>query len=153
MSYSAQIYGQSANKHVNRISKLQDKAIRIINFANFKTSRSNLYKQSKILKFFDQVKLLNFLFVHDCLNYNVPLALNNNFKLQGNRHSYMTKASLQNQVSLPKSNTQTYGIKSIMYQSCHIWNSMMDKHANKNLLIKSRNFCKRFIVLNMINDY
>ena len=33
LTYSCQVWGQIQNKHINRILKLQDKAIRVINFA------------------------------------------------------------------------------------------------------------------------
>ena len=35
LTYASQIWGQIENKQVNRVIKLQDRAIRIINFANF----------------------------------------------------------------------------------------------------------------------
>ena len=45
------------NKHINRILKLQDKAIRVINFAQYNESRSPLHKNSKVLKFNDNIAL------------------------------------------------------------------------------------------------
>ena len=63
MTYGSQIWGQFANKHVKRIQKLQNKAIRIINFANFKDSSAPLYQKSKILKLEDQISMENFYFV------------------------------------------------------------------------------------------
>ena len=45
MSYASQIWGQITNKHVNRILRLQDSAIRIINFATYNESRGQLYKK------------------------------------------------------------------------------------------------------------
>ena len=80
LTYGTEIWGQYSNKFVKLIVKLRDKAIRIINFAHYNSSRGILYKQSEILKFKDHVNLKNFLFVHDCLKRNAPVALNNKFE-------------------------------------------------------------------------
>ena len=58
LTYSCQVWGQIQNKHINRVLKLQDKAIRVINFAQHNESRSPLYKNSKVLKFNDNLALL-----------------------------------------------------------------------------------------------
>ena len=63
LNYGAQIWGQYHNCHIKRVTKLQDKAIRIINFAHFRESTSKLYKKSKILKFKDSITLNNYLYV------------------------------------------------------------------------------------------
>ena len=46
MMYGSQVWGQIQNRYVNRITKLQDRATSVINFA-----RNQLYKKSRILKF------------------------------------------------------------------------------------------------------
>ena len=43
MNYGAQIWGQHMNQHVLRVIKLQNKAIRIMNFAQFQEPCSKLY--------------------------------------------------------------------------------------------------------------
>ena len=63
MLYGAQIWGQIINKHENWIIKLQDSAIRIINFAKSHDSRGQLYKNMKILKFSDNIYISIF-FLH-----------------------------------------------------------------------------------------
>ena len=153
LTYGAEIWGQNSNKFVKRIIKLQDKAIRIINFAHYNSSRGILYKQSKVLKFKDYVNLKNFLFVHDCLKGNAPTALTNKFELRSNVHLYSTRVSLQHQVSLPKARTQISGIKSISYQSSHIWNQLISRHTEKDLLFRSKDFCKCFIKQELLNSY
>ena len=94
MTYSVQIWGQIESINVNRISKLQDKAIRIINFANFWNSRNPLYFKSKILKLSDRIKLQNFLYVYDSLKGNLPSVLNNNYRYIHNIHDYNTRINL-----------------------------------------------------------
>ena len=57
LNYGAQIWGQHNNKHIRRITKLQDKAIRIINFAHYREPTTKLYKNSNILKFKDNINI------------------------------------------------------------------------------------------------
>ena len=77
MLYGAQVWGQIINKHVNRIIKLQDSAIRIINFAKSHDSRGQLYKNMKILKFSDNIYVSNFLFAHDNFKGCLPSIFGN----------------------------------------------------------------------------
>ena len=122
LTYDCQIWGQIQNKHINRIIKLQDKAVRVINYAHFYESRNPLYVKSKILKFNDNIKLLNFLYVHDSIKGNLPTVLLDSFKPVHNIHNYNTRGAFQNLISLPKINTQVCGLKSVKYQSSKIWN-------------------------------
>ena len=60
LTYGSQIWGQSTNKHICRIQRIQNKAIRIINFADYRDPVSPLYNKSNILKFSDHIKLKTF---------------------------------------------------------------------------------------------
>ena len=66
MMYGSQVWGQIQNKYVNPIIKLQDRAIRVINFVSYFASRNQLYKKSRMLKLSDNIQLSNFLLVHTC---------------------------------------------------------------------------------------
>ena len=59
LSYSTQIWGQLSDNQLNRIQTLQNKGIRIINFAEYKASASPLFRKSKILKVSDIVNVQN----------------------------------------------------------------------------------------------
>ena len=76
LTYGGQIWGQIKNKHFHRLEMLQNKAIRIINFAAYRASVNPLYKNSKILKLSDVINLQNFLLVRDDLKGELPSALN-----------------------------------------------------------------------------
>ena len=153
MTYSVQIWGQIESINVNRISKLQDKAIRIINFANFWNSRNPLYFKSKILKLSDRIKLQNFLYVYDSLKGNLPSVLNNNYRYIHNIHDYNTRITLLKNVYLPKARTQIYGIMSATYQSGSYWNEILKLYSNIDFINKSRIFCKKFITNHLLQNY
>ena len=58
-----------AKRKIKKISELQDKALRIINFKPINHPMLELYK-NKILKLQDYIKLLNCMFVKDLLAGN-----------------------------------------------------------------------------------
>ena len=146
MIYGSLVWGQFINKNVARLTKLQDKAIRIINFANYTDSRNPLYKHSKILKFEDHMKIQNFLFIHDNIRGNIPPVLSENIKPVFNVHNYNTRSAAQYQISLPKVRTQIYGLRSVYYNSIHMWNTFAKKFEKHELHKKSRLLGKK-------NDY
>ena len=149
LTYSCQIWGQQPNVHIKRIIKLQNKALRIINFADFQAPSSQLYKSSKILKLQDLIKLKNFLYVYDCFTDNVPTSINGSFAFVKSRHDHMTRIVKQNCVNLPISKTINYGIHSIKGQSARHWNSLRVSDIHH----ETRNKCKQIISLYFFNSY
>ena len=157
LTYAAQIWGQIQSKHVNRVIKLQDKAIRIINFANNYQSRNPLYLKSNILKFSDNIRLQNFLYVYDSIKGNLPSILNYNFKFLHDRYDVYDQitrsSSLLNQVDLPNARTQVYGKMSVNYQSASYWNTIINTYPHIDFLDKPKSFCKKNIHKHLIENY
>ena len=67
LSYAAIVWRQTL-KNNSRISKLQNKAVRIITFSRFDTSADTLYIQTGIPKFSKFIFYLNIKVVHEALN-------------------------------------------------------------------------------------
>ena len=153
MTYASQIWGQSENRHVNRIVKLQNRAVRIINFAQYQSPKDILYKESNSLKFSDNVKVLNLLFAYDSLKGTVPSCLKNIFTLQNSIHSYLTRASIQNQITLPRPQIEQFGVKSIEFQTASTWNKLVNELKNEDLINKSRAFCKHLFIKILLDKY
>ena len=109
--YSCQIWGQVPTPNIKRILILQNKALRIINFASFRSQLNPLYKMNNILKIADIVQLQTFLFAHDYCHNKLPVTFNDTFIDVDNVHSYETRGSKKHQISLPRA--RTYGINSI----------------------------------------
>ena len=68
MIHGSQIWGQSIDKHIEKVFKLQNRAIRNITFSDFHADPDPIYKYSKILKLDDLSTLQSVLFVYDHLN-------------------------------------------------------------------------------------
>ena len=153
LSYGAQIWGQRNNKSIQRLGKLQNNAVRIINFANFRTSVTPLYLKSKILKLSDNIKLMNFLYIKDSINGNLSCVFNNTFQLSRNLHTYYTRGASQFKINLPKVKTEAYGIKSITYQSAHFCNYMINIFPEKKLHQQSKAVCKKIVTNYLLQNY
>ena len=153
LTYGSQIWGQFSNKYICRLQRIQNKAVRIINFAKFDDSSDPLYQKSKILKIMDHVKLQNFFYVHDSLMGGLPNALKNSFQITADLSDHDTRGASQYKIALPKARTQNYGIYSIKYQASAIWNTMVSVYPDEKFQEKSKAICKKFITKHFIDNY
>ena len=121
--YGCQIWGQGRGSHIEKISKLQDRALRIINFEDFHVNPNPLYKNNKILKIQDYIRLQNCLFVHDFLNNSLPACFDDHyFKLNHLYFNIQTRNSILGCLFSPSKNTTAYGLNSITQKSINSWN-------------------------------
>ena len=122
--YCCAIWGQKGNSLIDRIISLQNSALRIITFSDFRASSTPLYINLNILQFRQQIELQNALFVNSTLNSLNPLPFSNMFAIQGDIHDHATR----NPLYLVRNNVRTtrYGINSIKYQCIHAWNKFVD---------------------------
>ena len=127
--YGCEIWGQRNTILFQKIQKLQNKAIRIINFKPDDSDINVLYNQNKILKISDFISLKNALFVKNCLenrnNNNHPF-FSDYFTLANKKHSYNTRSSQNNLVDIPPVNTAHHGHFSIRSRSATTWNTIQN---------------------------
>ena len=155
LTYGAQVWGQSQNKHINRIIKIQNKALRIINFAKFNSPTTNLYSKSEIPQFTDHISTQNFLLAHDFINYNLPIPLMKLMQLLTDKHNINTRASEDLKFSLPKVKSVT-GLNSISYKSSAGWNTLVSTifyNEKKSPSALSKQTCKGKIHKHIIGNY
>ena len=76
------------------MTTVQNKGLRILNFKGPLEHSSPLYKNSKILKLTDLIKLNNILFVYDQINNNLPNAFENDFQLKRQQHNNFTRGKI-----------------------------------------------------------
>ena len=104
--------------------KFQEKAIRLINFKDNNAQVSNLFAQSKILKFKDFVHYRNINLVKNSIEKNGPASFNNFFIQTEEFHQYNIRGALNNLIDNPQSRTSFYGMHSIRSKSAIAWNSL-----------------------------
>ena len=123
LTYNCQVWGQGNNPYLRKIEKAQNKAVRIIQFKEYNSPSKPLYISSGILKFNDQIKLENCLFVYDFLKNNLPDCFEDFFhKLSSVYVHHETRRSALGALFVPLTNTTKYGINSITYKSVQCWN-------------------------------
>ena len=152
MNYGSHVWGQKITSDVKRVMKLQDKSLRIINFAKYHDDPSKLYQTSKIFKFEDQIKFNGYFYVHDSINRTLPPSLQDQFQYLHGSHVHKNKLSTQHCVKLPKSGTVNHGIHSITGQSARAWN-VFHVVIQKNLNILSRAECKKELTEHILTSY
>ena len=152
MTYGCQVWGQKSNAvHIKLISNLQDKAIRIINFKPYRSTRNPLYKDSKILKLEDFIRLQNCLLIHDYLHNTLPECFQDYYFKQ-NTMQVQTRNSTLGCLFVPSMNTTTYGLNSISQQATFNWNNSTKTHK-KNLGGISRYELKSLLINSSLNSY
>jgi hypothetical protein len=147
MTYGCQVWGQNSNSnHVKQISKLQDKALRIINFEAFRSPSKPIYKDNGILRLQDFLNIQNSLLIHDFLHDNLPSCFKD-YYFKKNTRQIQTRNSQIGCIFVPSKNTTTYGLESISQQAILTWNnctqrqqtdlSALSRYELKNLLYRS----------------
>ena len=153
MVYGCQIWGQNRNFYVEKIYKLQNKALRIINFSNFHADVNPLYINNSTLKLQDYTKLQNCLFVHDYLNGKLPHCFKDYyFKLNYIYFNVKTRNSTLGCLFVPSKNTTIYGLNSITQNSIRTWNALT-KEMKTDLAGLSRHNAKSLITNYFIGKY
>ena len=150
LTYASQVWGQFQNKNISRLQRIQNRAIRIINFAKYDHPPTPLYYNSRILKLSDHVKVENVVYVHNSLKECLPLPLKNTLDLIPDIQLPNTRGASLFKVSLPKVRTINYGIRSINYGAAAAWNTSFPK---KILYDQSKSSCKRLLTNKLIDNY
>ena len=121
--YACQVWGQDP-LHLRRLSILQNKALRIINFKEYDYPTNDLYHESKILKIEDYIKLLNCFFVKDVLEKTSIKIFQNFFIKTKEVHNHTTRHSSHNNIN------------------CQQFNIRQDGQYGKYLILKKSNYWK-----------
>ena len=150
--YGCQVWGQHVTTFNQKVFKLQNRALRIISFADFRADSNPLYKSLSVIKLSDQIILQNCLFVHDTLKKLSPVCFHDYFEQTHNMHSILTKSCSLGCLYVTKSNTIRYGLNSITRTCISNWNLLAEK-LNIDLGSLSRSKLKRSIKSFFVNSY
>ena len=144
--YSCQVWGQNKSS-IKRISTLQKKAVRLINFAKYNEHTNPLFHHSKIIKLFDHISREN-LFVHKFVSNSLPSAFERYFDFLISVHGYETRNASLGLMSKNSYNTTLYGRHSIKNNPALSWN-----YFQTNLSHLKFSELKFNVLKNEINDF
>ena len=151
MTYGCQIWGQKITSHNEKVFKLQNKAVKIINFKSYDSDPDPLYKECGILKLQDFVKTQNCLLVHDYMNNTLPSCFQD-YYFKTNTMQIQTRNSWLGCLFVPSINSTTYGLNSITQQAIYNWNSTTKAHKT-NISDLSRYQLKELLIKSYNNNY
>ena len=127
---------------------------RLVKFSDFHAHSSPIFKELKILKVQDYIKLQNclFRFVHDFLNKNLPCCFQNYFETISDVRTQYTVSSALGCLFIPHFNTTKHGIKLFTRKCIDNWN-FFTTSFNRKLIDLSRSDLKKKISDHFINSY
>ena len=125
LRYGCQIWGLENTKKVEKIKKIQDKALRIINFAEFRAPVDPLNFSNELLKLSDMVRLSNCLLVHDFIQKVLPDCFADYFeKFEIKYTDFKTKNSELGNLFVPSVNKTGAGLHSVGFGSIECWSGV-----------------------------
>ena len=151
LTYSSQIWGQMCSELRLKLSKAQNKALRIINFKSQREPHNLLYANTRILKLEDQIKLMNCTLAFKHHKKLLPSAFDKFLKPVQEIHTHNTKLSHLKLV-IEGTNTVRYGTYSIITRTSSAWNDVLPK-IKTNLEKLSKNQFKNEISAYILSEY
>ena len=101
-------------------------ALRKMNFKKIHHSLKHIYKDHKILKFIDILKVQNCLSMYQ-VEQNHAFATSFPALHSKDKHNYHTRSATQNLLGVPLARTNKYGKESVKYQCIRDWNNFKKK--------------------------
>ena len=131
-----------------------------MSFSDFRSHSEPIFKEMKILKISDNIKLQNSLFIHDYLNGKLPSSFNDTFTKVNKLHNYNTRAASSGKIATRSVKTVKYG-KNATYnqcitswnETCNTLNTKINNDRNIDLQNMPRNKVKTLITNHMFNTY
>ena len=168
LNYGCQLWGQNSQQIAQTIT-LQNKAVRLMSFSHFQAHANTIFKNLKLLKLPDIIKLSNIVFTHNTINKKSPTTFSNYFKIKQTKHQHNTTNNPNSEYSIPKGSLELpnyiskTGQSSIRYTCSRDWNIALKKlsikfptryNSSDNWLQSlSINALRYFLKQHFIDDY
>ena len=121
LNYGIILWGNSKRHLIDKLNKLQKRAIRCIYKKPYSYPSNRLFKQAKILKIEDMYKLENLKFMFRYYTKLLPKHLQSFFTINSNIHQYQTRHN--DQIHLETINSSLFQ-QSFMHQSPLLWRNI-----------------------------
>ena len=145
LDYAILSWGGAANVHIDKIFRIQKRAIRIVFHSQYLAHTSPIFKSLKILNIYNLFQYKLAIFMYLCYNNLLPPSLVQYFSLNSTVHSYNTRNA--DKFHMSKIRT-LISYKSIFHQGPLIWNDIPKVIRN----CKSLNTFKRKYKLFLMNQ-
>ena len=151
--YDCHVWGQNQNNAlVQRLQKLQEKAVCLINFETNPNLVGQLLKGSNILKLTDFIKHKYALFIRNLLRKKNISIFNEFYTLFKQNHIYKTRGSTNQMLVIPQIQTTYYGEHSFKSRSINAWN-LYQRNLKTDLITCVFTKFKKLIFQYHLNQY
>ena len=151
LAYGLPVWGNAHCKYLEKITKLQKKAIRAITFSNFTAHTKPLLKDLKILNVKDLLYQQTASMMWDLENNLLPPSLSSYFVKTNQIHNHNTRQVSSGKYFIKKTLTTQYGINSFQVQGALVLNKLKDLDIYNNATSK-----KQFLnnlKIKLLNEY
>ena len=165
LTYGCQVWGQQLSE-ISPTFILQKKALRLIKFEHYQAHTNPIFKELKLLKLMDVIRMKNLLLVHNTLNLNIPTHFQNYFSLKTTKHKYRTINNPNSLLSIPKGSVVLpdvkgkHGEQSVKHICAKTWNKTLkalladnqksnitlDTNLHEMNINKFKNILKQFFI-------
>ena len=137
--YGACIWGLTSQKNLKIIETLQNKCVRTMTFADFRSTANPIYNSLGLIKVRDIIRYQQLKFAYDYFDNLLPEDLCQLFTKRAEVQSINMNLISTNEktLSLPTILTEHSGRKSLRYQSASLWNQFT---SNKILIDDDNHF-------------
>ena len=144
--YGQPVWAATYDTYLNKLRKLQNKAIRTITKSNIRNRIIPQYRHLAILKLNNLCIYVRKIaeFMHQYVHNMLPSKFNNYFSFTHNIHSHETRNSTSKTMTLARYSTNR-NQNSIKYKGVKIWNSIPN-HLNSFSFQKFKHEYKKFLL-------
>ena len=144
--YACEIWGQNQNNlRFTKLTKLQNKALKVTNFQSSDSPTGPLYQENKVLKIADFINYKNALFVKNTLKKENPQVFHEMFITLNQNHTYNTRAAAYHFLDIPQVKTTHFGQYFVKFQASKTRNNLQ-RTQNLDLLASKPSEFKKSIV-------
>ena len=102
---------------LTKVTKLQNKALKVINFQSSDSPTGPLYQRNKVLKITDFISYKNALFIRNTLKKENPQVFHEMFIMLNQNHTYNTRAATYHFLDILQVKTTHFGQYSVKFQA------------------------------------
>ena len=151
IDYAAIIWGNGLTKdQINRITKFQKRALRIILNKSTFTPSIELFRESDILPFELRIHYHTCTMIHKKLHNMTPDYLRSNLDMCTDTYNYNLRSTTNNNLILPRPNSEKFK-KSFKYCGAKLWNALPDELKTCRKLETFKLLLKKYLLSKLSN--
>ena len=126
IDYCSIVWGNTTSKNIDKVYKMQKRALRVILNADFDTPTEVLFERFRVLSVRQRIFYFTCIMVYKCFSNTAPSYLIEKIVTLNDVHTYQTRGASTCKLLLPRFRTET-GQRSFAMRAARAWNSLPDE--------------------------